>query len=109
MMNHYNDISGVKPKNQNKIILVSESGKELVMQKGLYMIGRNLIDPANLNISENHFEINYNGNGKAIIEDTGSTNGTIINGINVSGRRHQVSNGDVIQIANIQLRVKLET
>jgi len=107
LLNYYNDISGVQPINHNKLVLICGSGKSLGMQKGMFVIGRNQIDPANFNISERHFEIDFTRNGSAKIKEAGSTNGTSINGKRLNGSWKKLSDGDLIGIADTQLKVRI--
>jgi len=107
LLNYYNDITSVQPVSHNKIVLICDNKRELKLQKGMYAIGRNNIDPSNFHISERHFEIRYNGNGKVSIRDIKSVNGTFLNKIILNGRWRSVSDGDVIWLADTKLRVKL--
>ncbi|MCK5342212.1 MAG: FHA domain-containing protein, partial [Candidatus Heimdallarchaeota archaeon] len=109
LLNYYNAITCVQSINHNRLVLVCDNGKGLGLQKGMYVIGRNQIDPPNYNISERHFEIDYTGNGKPKIKDKGSTNGTIVNGERLNGSWKKLSDGDILQIADVRLRVKLKT
>ena len=107
LLDYYNDISGVQPVSHNRLVLVCDSGKGLGMKKGMYVLGRNQIDPANYNISERHFEIDYTGNGKPKVKDMRSTNGTIVNGKKLNGSWKKLSDGDLIEIADTQLKVRI--
>ena len=103
---YYNLLAGVsslKP----QLRLLFRNGKELCFNQGTAKIGRNMIDAYNFMISECHFELEYNGNGVGKIRDTNSRNGTSVNGTRVGDDWTQINDSDVIQVANIQLDVRI--
>ena len=100
----YNSLSGVT---SEKIIrLRCEHGKEIYIQKGITTIGRNMIDPPVCFISDKHFELDFDGN-SAKIRDVGSTNGTLLNGQLIGNNWVNISNDDVIQIADFQIELEI--
>lgn len=86
-------------------ILTLPSGQRVELHDGEYVIGRHLqsdivIDDSN--VSRRHAEL-ICANGGVIIHDLGSTNGTKINGVLVSGDQ-LLQHGDVVNLGTVQLR-----
>lgn len=55
-------------------------------------------------VSKSHSQFTFNDNGELFLEDLGSTNGTFVNGHQLSEKR-QIQDGDLIQFAKLILRV----
>jgi hypothetical protein len=54
------------------------------------------------NVSRNHAEIRA-GRGAYVVNDLGSTNGTMLNGVKISGE-HRLSDGDIISFGSTHVR-----
>lgn len=82
-------------------------GLELPIDRDWFVIGRGRGADAILadaTISRAHAAIGFDASG-FFVQDLGSTNGTLINGLR--DKRASLSNGDEIQIGKLQLRVAL--
>lgn len=107
LLKYYNSITGL-PAKKSKLKLLCKNGKELCVQEGRIVIGRNAIDVRNFIISEKHFEIKFDGETDIKVRDVGSTNGTyIMRGKKLGNRWVKLKDTDVIQIGNVQLMVKV--
>jgi serine/threonine protein kinase len=103
---YYSSLIGIQPNSADakKLRLLCGHGKEICIHSGNAIIGRKEIDSRNKSISEEHFEIDYDGNDNAKIRDAGSTNGTYVNGQKVGNNWVQINNSDIIQIPVIQVQ-----
>ena len=103
-LNYYSELTGYQK--QKNLVLVY-SGKEISIQAGRVVIGRNFIEPGNFFISESHAEIEFDGQSKITIRDAKSRNGTAINGKRIDNNWMPLREGDVLELGNVQLRVKV--
>jgi len=91
-------------KSNQKIILYSTTGHHIIFEPGHYGLGRDIIDPLNHRISESHFEIDCFGS-IVKIKDSGSKNGTFLNGTPINGFWVEIYNGDTIQVGDVFLNI----
>jgi serine/threonine protein kinase len=80
LMTYYNTLTGYSSPTEKRLVLVCLSGKTLSIGPGKIIVGRKHIDPANLFVSEEHIEVNYDGASNINVRDVGSRNGTTVNG-----------------------------
>jgi serine/threonine protein kinase/pSer/pThr/pTyr-binding forkhead associated (FHA) protein len=76
-------------------------------QHGSYLIGRDddcSIQLSDARISRHHCQISVSG-GKALLQDKGSSWGTIVNGVKVD--QHPLQPGDVVVVAETELRFEV--
>lgn len=84
-----------------------DKGRAIGIPEGMTVLGRSseaditLIDPI---LSRKHCRLTY-ADGKLTIEDLASSNGTIVNGNEVT--RTELHNGDIVEIGDTKLRLKL--
>ena len=107
LLSAYTLITGQACQKEKRFVLVCRNGKELSIKKGTIVLGRNDVDSVNFHISEKHFEIEFDGDSLVRIRDKGSTNGTVVNGKRVNKRWKRLYDTDIIQIANVQMKVRL--
>jgi hypothetical protein len=85
--------------------LVLPSGERIELRDKPLTIGRlsdsNLTLPDH-NVSRRHAEVRRSGNGFSVV-DLGSTNGTMINGVRISGE-HRLQDGDIVSIGSTHVR-----
>jgi pSer/pThr/pTyr-binding forkhead associated (FHA) protein len=83
-------------------------GRELALPEGDSILGRSRKADIFLdgnNVSRRHALLRVSEHGTAVIEDLDSTNGTWVNGDRLLGRtRRRLSNGDLVQLGDVQLR-----
>lgn len=106
LSSYYSSLSKGQKTNEKALVLMFENGRELLISAGKVAIGRDNINPLNCFISERHVEIDFEG-GRAKIKDAGSRNGTLVNGRRLNGKWVNLHDTDIINIADVQLRVKL--
>ena len=84
------------------------AGQTFILKDGETQIGRDSTKDIGLSmdntVSRNHAMISLEG-GNYILYDTGSTNGTFVNAAKIT--RHQLSNGDMIQIGSTKFRFEM--
>lgn len=89
-------------------MLVEQSGREQPVRPGINVIGREgdvmVIDGK---VSRRHAQITSE-DGKLLVEDLGSTNGTKVNGTALSpGQREPVNGGDTISLGGYELKLSM--
>ncbi len=88
------------PRRNRPVLLVDETGQRFPLQQGTALLGRGtdaVVQLADSGVSRRHAVIRYDGT-TSMIEDLGSTNGTIVNGQRV--QRWQLLHGDVIRLGH---------
>ena len=86
--------------------LIGENRESRTLTDGTYMIGRNMTCPIRLDfpdVSERHAILTLR-NGRAVIEDLNSANGTYVNGEQIDGAV-QLDGSMVVQIGDSMMRV----
>jgi predicted component of type VI protein secretion system len=84
-------------------------GKCMLFPHGEYLIGRGRechLRPNSSWVSRQHCMLQVR-DGKALLRDLGSTNGTLVNGARVMNQ-HDLANGDRIQIGPLVFEIHLE-
>ena len=85
-------------------VLTLPSGQRIELHEGHYVLGRNLecdIVVNDSNVSRRHAECVCAAK-EVIIRDLGSTNGTSVNGVKISGDQ-MLQHGDVIGLGSVQI------
>ena len=84
-----------------------EEGEELALNSSSLLVGRGSRNDVDLTgdeyASSKHARINPRRDG-VWVEDVGSTNGTYLNGIQLTGGAKRLSPGDVVRIGETELR-----
>jgi predicted component of type VI protein secretion system len=84
-------------------------GRLIPISGAKFLIGRDAtcqLRPASQAVSKQHCAIHIR-NGQVWIEDFGSTNGTVLNDIPISGGQRQAKDGDNIRIGPLEFRVQI--
>lgn len=89
-----------------RLILLCEDGLKLKLREGSNILGRRKLDATNPYVSEDHFEIEFNGS-SARIRDLDSTNKTRVNGTKIGKSWVSLNDSDFIIAANMKLLVQM--
>jgi len=87
-------------------LIDAASGREFVLKQGVNTIGRQDTDVllSHPTVSRRHAQITVEEN-RCVLEDVGSTNGTMINGRQIEqGKAEELSDGDEIIFGSVRLR-----
>lgn len=89
-------------------VLVDSSGREHPIRPGTTSLGREAdIQVVDSKVSRRHAQI-VSQDGRLVIEDLGSTNGTKVNGQPVAaGEKRQLASGDRISFGGVELRLSM--
>jgi predicted component of type VI protein secretion system len=85
------------------------TGKVIPITTGQFLVGRDPhcnLRPASPAVSKQHCGIFLRGD-KVIVQDYGSTNGTLINGTQIAGEQ-QINNDDKLKIGPLEFVIKIE-
>jgi len=97
---------------EKKAVLVLGDGTKAAVKPGVLSIGRSAESSVPLNdtnVSRRHAEIRSRGEGARIewfLSDVGSTNGTMLNGVKISGER-KLKNGDALMFGGTSARFEV--
>jgi pSer/pThr/pTyr-binding forkhead associated (FHA) protein len=85
-------------------------GQEIPVSMGEFLIGRDSrcnLCPSSAAASRMHCKIVQRG-GSVVVQDLGSTNGTLVNGERIDGEL-EVFDGDQLQVGSLAFRFKIES
>ena len=97
---------------EKKAVLVLGDGTKVAVKPGVLSIGRSAESSVPLNdtnVSRRHAEIRSRGDGPRIewfLSDVGSTNGTMLNGVKISGEQ-KLKNGDSLMFGGTSARFEV--
>jgi pSer/pThr/pTyr-binding forkhead associated (FHA) protein len=97
---------------EKKAVLVLGDGTKVAVKPGVLSIGRSAESSVPLNdtnVSRRHAEIHSRGEGARIewfLSDVGSTNGTMLNGVKISGEQ-KLKNGDALMFGGTSVRFEV--
>ncbi len=100
------------PAPERKALLVFGDGTKVAVKPGVLSIGRSAESSVPLNdtnVSRRHAEIRSRGEGARIewyLVDVGSTNGTMLNGVKISGEQ-KLKNGDALMFGGTAARFEV--
>jgi len=100
------------PAAEKKALLVLGDGTKMAVKPGVLSIGRSAESSVPLNdtnVSRRHAEIRSRGEGARIewfLSDVGSTNGTMLNGVKISGEQ-KLKNGDALMLGGTSARFEV--
>ncbi len=100
------------PAPEKKALLVFGDGTKVAVKPGVLSIGRSAESSVPLNdtnVSRRHAEIRSRGEGARIewyLSDVGSTNGTMLNGVKISGEQ-KLKNGDALMFGGTAARFEV--
>jgi hypothetical protein len=100
------------PAPEKKAVLVLGDGTNVAVKPGVLSIGRSAESSVPLNdtnVSRRHAEIRSRGEGARIewfLSDVGSTNGTMLNGVKISGEQ-KLKNGDALMFGGTSARFEV--
>jgi len=100
------------PAPEKKAVLVLGDGRKVAVKPGVLSIGRSAESSVPLNdtnVSRRHAEIRSRGEGARIewfLSDVGSTNGTMLNGVKISGEQ-KLKNGDALMFGGTSARFEV--
>ncbi len=100
------------PAPEKKAVLVLGDGTKVAVKPGVLSIGRSAESSVPLNdtnVSRRHAEIRSRGEGARIewfLSDVGSTNGTMLNGVKISGEQ-KLKNGDALMFGGTSARFEV--
>jgi predicted component of type VI protein secretion system len=100
------------PAREKKAVLVLGDGTNVAVKPGVLSIGRSAESSVPLNdtnVSRRHAEIRSRGEGARIdwyLSDVGSTNGTMLNGVKISGEQ-KLKNGDALMFGSTAARFEV--
>lgn len=100
------------PPTERKAVLVLGDGTKVAVKPGVLSVGRSAESSVPLNdtnVSRRHAEIRSRGDGSRIewfLVDLGSTNGTMVNGVKVTGEQ-RLRNGDSLMFGNTAARFEV--
>jgi len=100
------------PAPEKKAVLVLGDGTKVAVKPGVLSIGRSAESSVPLNdtnVSRRHAEIRSRGEGARIewfLSDVGSTNGTMLNGVKISGEQ-KLKNGDALMLGGTSARFEV--
>lgn len=100
------------PAPEKKAVLVLGDGTKVAVKPGVLSIGRSAESSVPLNdtnVSRRHAEIRSRGEGARIewyLVDVGSTNGTMLNGVKISGEQ-KLKNGDALMFGGTAARFEV--
>ena len=95
-----------------KATLILGDGTRVALQPGVVSVGRSAESTLPLNdtnVSRKHAELRSRGEGAAlswVLVDLGSTNGTMLNGVKISGEQ-KLKNGDSLMFGNTSARFEV--
>jgi hypothetical protein len=95
-----------------KATLILGDGTRVALQPGVVSVGRSAESTLPLNdtnVSRKHAELRSRGEGTAlswVLVDLGSTNGTMLNGVKISGEQ-KLKNGDSLMFGNTSARFEV--
>ncbi|MEW6380479.1 MAG: protein kinase [bacterium] len=89
-----------------RLVLVFSNGRQIPLTEGKTILGRNAIDPANLYISESHFELDLAGNAVKM-RNLSKVNPAKVNGAKIDGKWVNLNITDVVQAANVQMTLQM--
>ncbi len=104
--------SAAPPAPEKKAVLVLGDGTTVAVKPGVLSIGRSAESSVPLNdtnVSRRHAEIRSRGEGARIewyLVDVGSTNGTMLNGVKISGEQ-KLKNGDALMFGGTAARFEV--
>jgi hypothetical protein len=104
--------STAPPAPEKKALLVLGDGTKVAVKPGVLSIGRSAESSVPLNdtnVSRRHAEIRSRGEGARIewyLVDVGSTNGTMLNGVKISGEQ-KLKNGDALMFGGTAARFEV--
>ena len=104
--------SAAPPASERKALLVFGDGTKVAVKPGVLSIGRSAESSVPLNdtnVSRRHAEIRSRGEGARIewyLSDVGSTNGTMLNGVKISGEQ-KLKNGDALMFGGTVARFEV--
>ena len=85
-------------------VLTLPGGQQIELHEGHYILGRHLENDIVINdsnVSRRHAEF-ISSAGEVTVRDLGSTNGTKVNGVLITGEQH-LEHGDVINLGTAQV------
>jgi hypothetical protein len=100
------------PAPEKRAVLVLGDGTKVAVKPGVLSIGRSAESSVPLNdtnVSRRHAEIRSRGEGARIewfLSDVGSTNGTMLNGVKISGEQ-KLKNGDALMFGGTSARFEV--
>ena len=100
------------PSAEKKAFLVLGDGAKVAVKPGVLSVGRSAESSVPLNdtnVSRRHAEIRSRGEGPRLewfLVDLGSTNGTMVNGVKVTGEQ-RLRNGDALMFGNTAARFEV--
>lgn len=100
------------PAAEKKAVLIFADGTKIAVKSGVLSIGRSAESSVPLNdtnVSRRHAEIRSRGEGPStqwFVIDVGSTNGTMLNGVKVSGEQ-KLKTGDSLMFGNTAARFEI--
>lgn len=100
------------PPTEKRAVLVLGDGTKVAVKPGVLSVGRSAESSVPLNdtnVSRRHAEIRSRGDGVRIewfLIDLGSTNGTMVNGVKVTGEQ-RLRNGDSLMFGNTPARFEV--
>jgi len=100
------------PAPEKKAVLVLGDGTKVAVKPGVLSIGRSAESSVPLNdtnVSRRHAEIRSRGEGARtewFLSDVGSTNGTMLNGVKISGEQ-KLKNGDALMFGGTSVRFEV--
>jgi hypothetical protein len=100
------------PAPEKKAVLVLGDGTKVAVKPGVLSIGRSAESSVPLNdtnVSRRHAEIRSRGEGARtewFLSDVGSTNGTMLNGVKISGEQ-KLKNGDALMFGGTSARFEV--
>lgn len=92
--------------------MILGDGTRVALQPGVVSVGRSAESTLPLNdtnVSRKHAELRSRGEGAAlswVLVDLGSTNGTMLNGVKISGEQ-KLKNGDSLMFGNTSARFEV--
>ncbi len=103
------ELAEAKAARPGRAILEAE-GKRFVIGPAGALIGRSRecdVVLEDSNVSRNHARIAFSGEGAWMVEDLGSTNGVLVNGVRVKGAQ-AIDSGDSVDLGTVGARFEVE-
>ncbi len=99
-------VAGDMAPGQGTATLTLPDGRRVILEQDKVTLGRmpeNELAVADTNVSRRHAEVRRGPEGNWVVADLGSTNGTKVNGVKISGPR-QLEDGDEITVGSTTVR-----